>query len=151
MDYAQMKEHENFYRLTPLNLKKFCTDDTINAILSKIFEKYSASPDLSHPDLSTKPDLSTLFLEMKMWQIGYLEDFRKQNAKLNTLSGDWPLEFHRKIESKSRLRIFLCSLFCRIILELLFHWKINSFYTDLVHFTKCFSIFVSFFLVLKIN
>ena len=29
--------------------------------------------------LSPKPDFSPFFLAMKMWQIGYAEDFRKQN------------------------------------------------------------------------
>ena len=35
--------------------------------------------------------------------------------------------------------------------DLLLHWKIDSFSTALVHFTKCFSIFVCFLFVLKIN
>ena len=43
------------------------------------WDQCCASSDLSHPDSSPKPDLSPLFLAMKMWQIGYGEDFRKQN------------------------------------------------------------------------
>ena len=38
----------------------------------KYFNKYTASPDLS------RPDLSPVFLAMIMWQIGDLEDFSKK-------------------------------------------------------------------------
>ena len=48
--------------------------------------KYSESPDLWTPDLWTpdlwtKPDLWTDFKGTKNPQIGYVEDFRKQNTK----------------------------------------------------------------------
>ena len=45
-------------------------------IIIKIHKLLSFSSGfLSTPDLSTKPDLSTLFLEMKNCQIGYVGDF----------------------------------------------------------------------------
>ena len=64
----------------------------------------------------------------------------------------WPLEI---ISLKNPEQVALENFFMLFVFsnnpELLLQWKINSFSADLIHFTRCFSIFISFLLVLKIN
>ena len=71
-------------------------------------------------------------------------------AKISALLTAWNY-FTEKPWASYGWEFFSCSLFFSYNPELLLQWKINSFSADLIHFTRCFSIFISFLLVLKIN